>query len=84
MQKMPNEKWVEYFDYYVKILYATMHNKNTSSNNTYRKGKFEECIQTVMVLTIVVTCNSTNKSFQLKQCIKLMSFAIVAYKSWHL
>ena len=37
-----------------------------------------------MVLTIVVTCNSTNKSCQLQQCIQKLSFAIFAYKSCHL
>ena len=34
-----------------------MHNKNASSNSTYRKTELEICIQTAMVLTIVVTCN---------------------------
>ena len=34
-----------------------MHNKNASSNSTYRKGELEICIQTAMVLTIIVTCN---------------------------
>ena len=36
------------------------------------------------VLTIVVTCNSTNKSCQLQQCIQKLSFAIVAYERCHL
>ena len=39
-----------------------MHNKNAGTNGTYRKGQLELCIQTAMLLTIVVTCNSTNKS----------------------
>ena len=38
-----------------------MYNKNTSSDSTNRKGELDLCIQTAMVLTIVVTSNSTNK-----------------------
>ena len=64
--------------------YAAMHNKNASSNRAYRKGELEICIQTAVVLTIVVTCKSTNKSCELQQCIQNLSFAIVAYHSRHL
>ena len=49
-----------------------MHNKNASSNGTYIKGELEICIQTAIVLTIVVTCNSTNKSCQLRQLAVLL------------
>ena len=58
---------VKYFDYHSeKISYATMHNKNAGTISTYRKGELELCIQTAMVLTISVTCSSTNKSCQLQ------------------
>ena len=69
-----------------------MHNKNAVTNSTYRKRELELCMQTAMVLTIVVTCKITNKSCHLQVshtkvvicncCIQKLSFIIVAYKSF--
>ena len=61
-----------------------MHNKNASSNSTYRKGELEVCLQTAMVLTKVITCNITNKICELQQCTQKLAFEIVAYKICHL
>ena len=70
IQNLPNVNWAKYFDYHsAKILYATMHNKNTQTNSTYRKGELELCTQTAMGLTTVqtkvVNCNNVYKNYNM-------------------
>ena len=71
-----------------------MHNKNASSNSTYRKWELKVYIQTAMVLRIVINCNIVFKCCHLQlfhtkvvicNCfIQKLPFGIVEYKSCHL